>query len=87
MRSHTFVKLTSVVLQKMRGDKTGREEDYKMVSVPGKVGGALDGMSAARLRQELEALRESEKWTGLPLHQQKADVKQRLRKLGTWFAR
>ena len=31
-----------------------------MVSVPGKTGGALDGMCATRLRQELEALRESE---------------------------
>ena len=36
------------------------KEDYTMVSVPGKVGGSLDGMSVARLRQELEALRESE---------------------------
>jgi hypothetical protein len=43
----------------MRNEKTGNQ-DYKMVSVPGKQGSTLDGMSAARLRQELEALRESE---------------------------
>lgn len=43
----------------MRREK-GTTGDYKMVSVPGKTGGALEGMSAARLRQELEALRESE---------------------------
>lgn len=46
-------------VQKMRNEKTGNQ-DYKMVSVPGKQGSTLDGMSAARLRQELEALRESE---------------------------
>jgi hypothetical protein len=111
-----------------------------MVSVPGKKGGALDGMSAARLRQELEALRESEvrhpaplardlrvhgtecsaracaqtecwarrliasspalavpqvrakierlqKWTGLPLDEQKKEVKRQLRKVQGWFGR
>ena len=47
------------VEQKMRREKGGND-DYKMVSVPGKMTGALEGMSAARLRQELEALRESE---------------------------
>merc|ERR1719253_841556 len=62
------------ILAKMRREK-GAAGDYKMVSVPGKKGGALDGMSAARLRQELEALRESEKWTGLPLDEQKKEVK------------
>lgn len=43
----------------MRNEKTGKQ-DYNMVSVPGKQGSTLDGMSAARLRQELETLRESE---------------------------
>jgi len=53
------VQRNSILSQKMRGEKGGTES-YTMKSVPGKIGGALDGMNAARLRQELAALRESE---------------------------
>mmetsp|Transcript_57952 Transcript_57952/g.93772 ORF Transcript_57952/g.93772 Transcript_57952/m.93772 type:complete len:126 (-) Transcript_57952:178-555(-) len=74
------------ILKKMRGEKGGTES-YTMKSVPGKIGGALDGMNAARLRQELAALRESEAWTGLPLDEQKKEVKRQLRKVNGWFGR
>mmetsp|Transcript_16656 Transcript_16656/g.25873 ORF Transcript_16656/g.25873 Transcript_16656/m.25873 type:complete len:120 (+) Transcript_16656:311-670(+) len=56
------------------------QEDVKMVAVPGKGQGPDQG-SREFLERQLQSLRESEKWTGIKLDPQKAEVKKKLKAL------
>ncbi len=58
-----------------------RPDDLKYVPMQGQGRPEISLSSREQLQRELEALRESEKWTGLNFSKQKADLKARIRGL------
>jgi len=67
------------VLQQI--NSTQLEKEFEMKAVPGKIQSTHESADLLYLRKELESLRESEKWTGIPLDKQKQEVKQKIRAL------
>mmetsp|Transcript_32676 Transcript_32676/g.103438 ORF Transcript_32676/g.103438 Transcript_32676/m.103438 type:complete len:109 (+) Transcript_32676:233-559(+) len=62
-------------------NSTQLEKEFEMKAVPGKIQSTHESADLLYLRKELESLRESEKWTGIPLDKQKQEVKQKIRAL------
>uniref|UniRef100_A0A7S0NBF5 Uncharacterized protein n=1 Tax=Hanusia phi TaxID=3032 RepID=A0A7S0NBF5_9CRYP len=62
-------------------NRTQLEKEFEMKAVPGKVQATHESSDLLYLKKELQSLRESEKWTGIPLDKQKREVKQKIRAL------